>query len=263
MLDSANVRRSFNKNPVYPFGHCRLGLRQIRLSPGINLGTPLTDTLISSSSSSVNGSSTSYFRYNSVTKRLLVGPSLRLELPRGLGLEFDALYQRVNFDDANGSQTPGVYSNQSFEQATANRWQFPLLVQYSRSVGKISPFVEFGPSISAMLEGNSKSTSTTLTPPSSSSTTSGTSALPASTTAGVTAGGGVAIPAFSHHLSVEVRFSHWFSTSGSGYPAALERSGDFSANLLEIAIPNVFPFPVSSGLQQHANEASFLLGFSF
>ena len=109
---------------------------QIRLSPGINVGTPLTDTLVSSSFSSSSGTDSSFDRYNSATKRLLIGPSLRLELPRGLGLEFDALYQRLDSDYASGSVSPGVFSSRSFEQTTANRWQFPLLVQYSRSMTK-------------------------------------------------------------------------------------------------------------------------------
>ena len=131
---------------------------QVRLSPGIRIGTPLTDTLISSSYSSSDGTSSSFNRSNSVTKRLLVGPSLRLELPRGLGLEFDALYQRINSDNASSSQSAG-YSAQSFEQTTANRWQFPLLLQYGHRVGKLSPFVEAGPSISTMLGGDTTSSS--------------------------------------------------------------------------------------------------------
>jgi hypothetical protein len=194
---------------------------------------------------------------------LLVGPSLRLELPRGLGFEFDALYQRINSDYASESQTPGVLSTSSFEQMTANRWQFPLLLQYSGSVGKISPFVEFGPSISAMLGANSTFTSTTLIPPASSSTTAYTTKLPAATMAGITAGGGISIPALGHRVRAEIRFSHWFSTSASGYPAALERSGDFSAILVIQPANFLVPAAVPGELQAHANEASFLLGFFF
>lgn len=235
---------------------------QIRLSPGFNLGSPLTDTLVSGSSSSSSGSSTSYVRENSVTKRLLVGPALRLELPRGLGLEFDALYQRINSDYSSESQTPGVILNSSFEQMTANRWQFPLLLQYSGNVGKVSPFVEFGPSISARLGGNNTFRSTTLTP-GSSSTTAYAAKLPAATMAGITAGGGIAIPALGHHVRAEIRFSHWFSTSAAGYPTALERTGDFSATLLDPIAGFLIPSAVSGGLQEHPNEASFLLGFFF
>lgn len=235
---------------------------QIRLSPGIRIGTPLTDTLISSSSSSSDATSSSFSRSSSVTKRLLVGPSLRLELPRGLGLEFDALYQRINSDYASGSQSTG-YSDRVFEQSTANRWQFPFLLQYGHRMGKLNPFVEAGPSISAMLGGKSAyySTSSILLSPATTSTSTG--SLPASANAGITAGGGIEIPAFGHHLRADIRFSHWFAASGVGY------SGFVLFNVGAFAIPSVAPInslPGSfspSGFSEHPNEASFLLGFSF
>ena len=235
---------------------------QIRLSPGFRIGTPLTDTLISSSSSSSDGDSSSFNRSNSVTKRLLVGPSLRLELPRGPGLEFDALYQRINSDYASGSQSTG-YSDRSFEQVTANRWQFPLLLEYSHRVEKISPFAEAGPSISTMLGGKGTSTSTSLISPSPATASTSAWNIPASTNAGITAGGGIEIPAFGRHLRAEIRFSHWFVTSGvvySGFvlfdPAIFGiLSAAPTSNLLRPLAPN--------GFSEHPNEASFLLGFSF
>jgi hypothetical protein len=238
---------------------------QIRLSPGVIVGTPLTDTLISSSSSFISGVDSSYENFHSVTKRLLIGPSVNLELPRGLGLEFDALYQRINYDIATGSSSAGSYFDQSFEQTTANRWQFPLLVQYRRSVNKANAFVEAGPSISTIADANSRGATTSVSPPSPPTTNSYTATSPAITTAGITAGGGIAIPVFGHHLRAEIRFSRWF-TGAAEYPAALERSGDFSI------VPTLFPVsgsgyvlsaPVSGGGSQHANEASLLLGFSF
>lgn len=230
---------------------------QIRLSPGIKLGTPLTDTLISSSSSSSNATSSSFSRFNSVTKRLLIGPSLRLELPRGLGLEFDALYQRVNSDDASSSQSTG-YSDRSFQQVTANRWQFPLLLQYVHRVGELSPFVEAGPSISSILGGNSTYNSTTSISPSPSTTSTSTGSLPALTNAGITAGGGIEIPAFGHHVRADLRFSHWFVTPGAIYSGSVWfDSGAFAltTNLLRPLAINAFSL--------HPNEASFLLEFSF
>jgi hypothetical protein len=238
---------------------------QIRLSPGVIVGTPLTDTFVSSSSSSSDGVDSSYDSFHSVTKRLLIGPSLNLELQRGLGLEFDVLYQRINYDLATGSSSAGSYFYQSFEQTTANRWQFPLLVQYRRSMNKATAFVEAGPSISTIAGAKSNGTTTSVSPPSSPSTNSYTIASPAVTTAGITAGGGITIPIFRHHLRAEVRFSHWF-TGTTGYPTALERSGDFSAVLVPVLEPVAYVgllAPASGGVSQHANEASVLLGFSF
>jgi hypothetical protein len=102
---------------------------QMHLHLGVDAGIPITDTLSSYSNSSLNGADYSLSRFNSVTKRLLIGPSLRLELPKGLGIEFDALYQRVNYDSTNVSSVPEILlSFESFEQVAANRWQFPLLL---------------------------------------------------------------------------------------------------------------------------------------
>jgi len=237
---------------------------QIHLSPGVIVGTPLTDTLISSSSSASSGVDSSFNSFHSVTKRLLIGPSLNLELTSGLGLEFDALYQRVDSDSAAGSSTTGSYLYQSFEQTTANRWQFPFLLQYRRGVGKSNVFVEAGPSIST-IAGAKSSVATSVSPPSPPSTSRYTITSPAVTTAGITAGGGIAIPVLRHHLRAEIRFSHWLNSAGGyGTPTALERSGDFSATvILDPVVGAGFVTSLPGGVSQHANEASVLLGFSF
>src|SRR5260370_29526644 len=108
---------------------------------GVEAGVPLTDTLLSTSTSSTNPSGSSVDRYNSETKRLLIGPAFRVDLVRGLGIEFDALYQRVNYDHAIASSSPTVsFFSRSFEQTTANRWQVPLLVQYNGTLSKTKLF---------------------------------------------------------------------------------------------------------------------------
>ncbi|HVY91722.1 MAG TPA: hypothetical protein VHA14_03195, partial [Bryobacteraceae bacterium] len=136
-----------------------------------------------------------------------------------------------------------------------NRWQFPMLLQCGASVRKVSPFVEFGPSISAMVGGRSTYSSTNTNPPAAPTVSSSRGSFPAVTTAGITAGGGIAIPVRGHHLRAELRFSHWFSTR---YPATNALLG------VIYPVPVSFTLPaVSSPLVLQANEASFLLGFSF
>ena len=115
---------------------------------GIAGGAALTDTLDSSQSSSGNSGSSSFSRYNSKTKRLLVGPVFRLDLVGGFGLELDALWQRINFDTTSQSSSPPSFANYSFGQTTANRWQFPFLIQYSHALSKTRAFIEAGPAIS-------------------------------------------------------------------------------------------------------------------
>jgi hypothetical protein len=224
---------------------------QIRIHAGLTAGVPMTDTLSSSSSSSLNGQDYSYNRFHSDTKRFLIGPSFRLDLTKGLGFEFDALYQRVDYDSASISNIPEIpYFYQSFEAVHANRWQFPLLIQYSCAIRKTRPFVEAGPAISTIGNGEGSFSSTSvigLAKTNSSNSISGGRA----TMAGITAGGGVDVPMLHAHVRPEFRYSHWFQSTGvnriSGVGFSEFLLGNFSANP-----PNV-----------EQNEASFLLSLSF
>lgn len=219
---------------------------QIQVHFGVEAGVPLTDTLSSTSTSSANPSSFSFDRYNSETKRLLIGPAFRVDLQRGLGIEFDALYQRVDYDHAIVSSF-----SRSFEQTTGNRWQFPLLIQYTATLSKTKWFVEAGPSISRIANVRINISSTTSTFPSTSSSTSSTAGQ-GGTLAGITMGAGVDLPLFHRHLRPEFRYSHWFSASAApaiGFAAL----SDFFA-----------PTPaVSPTFRTNQNEASFLLGLTF
>src|ERR1700680_1888875 len=164
----------------------RVATGQIQVHFGVEAGVPLTDTLASSSQSSTtvipmgstSGTSSFFDRYNSETKRLLIGPAFRVEMQSGLGIEVDALYQRIDYDPATLSVLPGngAPSNQSFEQTTANRWQFPLLMQYTRTLSNPNTrlFVEAGPSISRIAGSRSTIGTTAISPTVSSSKTRGT-----------------------------------------------------------------------------------------
>ena len=71
---------------------------------GVKGGVPFNDAIQAAGSFSSNFS------------RWTVGPVLELNLPKGLGLEFDALYRRTGYSTSN------VYNSGSIE--------FPLLVKY-------------------------------------------------------------------------------------------------------------------------------------
>jgi hypothetical protein len=214
---------------------------------GVAAGVPLTDTLMSSSSEIFAGAVGLADRYNSKTKRLLIGPAFRLDLVRGLGLEFDALYQRVNYDFTTLNSAPGSF-NQTFQQTTANKWEFPLLVQYNIPVSKLKPFVEAGPSILHITTAKSTITTTSSMPPSStvSSVTGQTG-----TWAGFTTGGGLDVRWSRLHLRPEVRYSRWFS------PTTGPIAGAFGLE------PFVVFTPSPEGIHLNQNEASFLLGVTF
>jgi len=178
----------------------RAATAQVYVHFGVDAGVPLTDTLVSSEGSSTSGSASSYefsfYRLNSETKRPLIGPVFRLDLSKSLGIEFDALYQRINQDLTNNLISPG-YSSSSFTQSTANRWQLPLLVQYRRRF----LFVESGLSISHITSGHSVESNTTIS-----------NSSPSSSTASVEGAGstsaGADFPAFHIHIRPEFRYTH-------------------------------------------------------
>jgi hypothetical protein len=225
---------------------------QIAVHFGAEAGVPITDTLSSTSSASLLPGISYFDRYHSETKRLLIGPTFRLEFQHGLGIEFDALYQRVDYDHTTSNSEPTVqYFSQSFEQATANRWQFPLLVQYSKDLSKIKVFGEVGPSISKIANARGTVESTTLSgtsvPTLSTSSTTGQGGV----LAGITAGAGIDLPFFHLHLRPEFRYSHWFS------PSATPTVGlAFYAGFINSA-------SISPTFRTNANEADFVLGLTF
>jgi hypothetical protein len=230
---------------------------QIQFHFGVEGGVPLTDTLVSTtvasaSRISANNGSFSFDRYNSETKRLLIGPTLRVDLQHGLGIEFDALYQRVNYDHTVvNSALGGSFFSRSFEQTTANRWQFPLLIQYSRNLSKAKVYAEVGPSISRIANSRSTISSTSSNGSSTSSNTS-TVTGQGGTLAGMTAGAGVDLPCFRLHLRPEFRYSHWFSPGASPAIVGFLSLAGFLAS-----------GPVSPTFRTTKNEAAFLLGLTF
>src|SRR5258708_5728565 len=78
---------------------------------GIKAGVPLTDFFSTVSSPR--------FGFNSNTKRFIVGGTAELRLPAGLGIEFDALYRRLNYES--NSILVDVFDN---NRTTGNAWEF-------------------------------------------------------------------------------------------------------------------------------------------
>lgn len=228
---------------------------QIQVHIGVETGVPFTNTLSAFSTGSLSGTDYSFERYNSVTKRLLIGPALRLDLPKGLGFEFDAIYQRVNYDATNVVSIAEIsYFYDSFEQAGANRWQFPLLAQYNRTIAKTKFFVEVGPSVTTFVNNHVTFTTTSALDTTVSTTTKSTVSWSASTLAGITTGVGVDLPLSHKHLRPEVRYSHWFSPNAA---ATSVGTGGGYAYFLTTSPMLLLSYPIQK------NEVSFLLGLSF
>lgn len=100
-------------------------------SVGVKAGVPLTDFVDTARSGNFN-----YFAH---TKRYIIGGQAELRLPFGLGVEFDALYRRLNYS-ATGTVS-GVGTSLS---TTANAWEFPLLVKYRFPTPVARPFISGG-----------------------------------------------------------------------------------------------------------------------
>jgi hypothetical protein len=226
---------------------------QIAVHFGAEAGVPITDTLSSTSIASALPGIIFSDRYNSETKRLLVGPTFRAEFPHGLGIEFDALYQRINYDHAiSNSQPTAQFFSRSFEQTTANRWQFPLLVQYSRDLSKAKVFAKVGPSISKIANSRSTINSTSSSGPSSTTSSISTTTGQGGTLAGITVGAGIDLPLFHLRLRPEFRYSHWFSPSATPPVGVLVYSAWYATSA-----------PIYPTFRTNANEADVLLGLTF
>jgi hypothetical protein len=108
---------------------CPMAVWAQLVSFGVKGGVPLTNAFDTARTGSLT--------YLSNTKRYLVGGALELRLPLGLGVEFDALYKRLNYESTAGSQTVAT---------RANSWEFPLLFKLRASSPAIRPFLTAGPS---------------------------------------------------------------------------------------------------------------------
>jgi hypothetical protein len=192
-------------------------------SAGIRGGVPLTDFV-----NTVESGRTSYFTH---TNRYIIGPTAELHLPFGFGIEVDALYRHVNYQ----SNSMGV-DTFSTSSATANAFEFPLLVKYRFGTKVVHPFVDAGYAFDTLqgltetitnhaISGNLTSTRSTSDP----------SELQHKTTRGIVFGGGLNIRLLVVHIIPEIRYTHW----------------------------NQEHFTVSGLIHSNTNQGEFLLGITF
>lgn len=77
------------------------------------------------------------------SKKLIIGPTIELQLPYRLSVEMDALYRRIS------SAGEWVYADGTRRRAGAGSlltWEFPVLAKYQFRVRGLEPFVGLGPS---------------------------------------------------------------------------------------------------------------------
>ncbi len=189
-------------------------------SYGVKGGLPMNDFI-----SVTQGASTS-------TNHYLFGPTAEVRLPFGLGVEFDILYRRFNYNSSGPlASLVGTYANAT----TANAWEFPLLAKYRFKGKVVHPFVDAGVSWDK-LSGLTQTATSVIKAVTTTGTTSSPLELSKSTTRGFVMGGGIDVKVLILHVSPEVRFTRW------GDKHFIDPAGLFHSNL---------------------SQAEFLVGFTF
>jgi opacity protein-like surface antigen len=190
---------------------------------GVNAGVPLTDFL--STVQSPN------FGFNSNTKRYIVGPTVELRLPFGLGIELDALYRRLDYTSSGNLIDVFISGN-----TTGNAWEFPLLAKYRFPSKVLRPYVDAGVAWDTLSGLKQTVTQTVFPTRTTTTTTSNPAELNKNTVTGFVTGAGLDVKVLLIHLSPEIRYTRW------GAQHFLSSNG---------------------GLQSNQNQAEFLLGITF
>jgi opacity protein-like surface antigen len=193
-----------------------------QFTAGVKAGVPLTDFF-----DTVSGPN---FGFSSDTKRYLIGPTIELRLPGGLGIEVDALYRRFNYTA--GTTLAGVITN---SRTTGNAWEFPLLVKYRFPGILARPFLGVGANFDTFT-GLKQTVARTVGTVTSVVTNEDPPERNKEFNKGFLIGGGVEIRALFISISPEIRYTRWGSE----------------------------PFRSADGsFRSSRNQAEFLVGFTF
>src|SRR5262245_27026015 len=147
---------------------------------------------------------------NSVPNRYIIGATAELRLPCSLGVEVDALYRHLNYNDIIPPTPTATLLTST--RTTANAWEFPLLLKYRFPTPIARPYISAGVAWDT-LSGLSQTVTDTVIPTrgSTSRTTSSPAELQHNTTTGFVIGAGLDIHALVVHVSPEIRYTRWAS----------------------------------------------------
>ena len=106
------------------------GIEAQNISYGVRGGIPLNDAF-SVAVKAIDPVTRGQIDANVATYHLVIGPTMEVRLPLGLGLQVDALYTRHKLTTRSGSSTAGS-------------WEIPLLAKYRFPGLLVRPFVEGG-----------------------------------------------------------------------------------------------------------------------
>jgi opacity protein-like surface antigen len=166
---------------------------------GFKAGVPLNDFLDTARSGHIT--------FDTHTNRYIIGPSVELRLPFGLGIEFDALYRHFGYS-ASGAD---ILQNTFTSSTTTSAWEFPLVAKYRfKEIPLVHPFIEAGVSWDH-LTGVSQSITSTVNLITRTSSTSNPPELHKDTVTGFVIGGGIDFKLLVIHVVPEIRYTRWGS----------------------------------------------------
>ena len=175
---------------------------------GVRAGMPLTDFISTVQTQRVEGLLGIFPGFQSNTRPYVFGPSIELRLPAGLGIELDALYRRTNYSGTSVANNGLNVITTTVTSASANAWEFPLLLKYRFHVPVVKPYVDAGFAWDT-LAGLRQSIRQTVATITNASTTSTPADLHKKGTSGFVVGAGVDIHAWKIRLSPEARYTYW------------------------------------------------------
>lgn len=188
-------------------------LAESPLIVGVRAGVPLNDVV----QTVQNGTNISSSMDNYV-----IGPTVGVRLPFGFSVAGDALFTRLSLSTTNSSSGARI-------SASANSWEFPVLVRYNVGHGVLAPFVGAGVSVRHLSDfGN-------IGPFLTNSATN--QSVGSSSGVGFVLAGGLQFKLGPVHLSPEIRYTHWGSNQ----------------------ISNAF----SNAIRTNGNEGQILVGLTF
>jgi opacity protein-like surface antigen len=176
---------------------------------GVRGGVPLGDVIQTVQSGSGISSSTDNY---------VVGPTLGIRLPLGFSVTGDALFTRLSLSAKSSGTSTSV-------SASANSWEFPVLLRYTFRGEGISPFLGAGVSVRHLSDfGN-------IGPYLSSSSTS--TNVGTDVAAGFVLGGGLQFKLGPLHILPEIRYTHWGADNiSSGFRSVIHTNDNEGQILL-------------------------------
>ena len=152
----------------------------------------------------------------SESRRYLVGPLVRFNLPRGFAVEANALYSRFGYTSTSTDIVGDFYTTRS----RANSRQFPILLKYRLRIAALGPYVLVGwdpERATGTSTGTMSLVSNPYDPNSTRTYRQFTTSDNYGTNHGLVAGAGVAFGSRHLRVSPEVRYVRWKDPMFSNY----------------------------------------------